>query len=164
MPATVRYRAEIEIVVVLSSENGTWSDPMQVSSLTGTRILIVEDETLVAMPVEDELLNAGAHVVGTATSVAEALRMIEVAIGNGGISAAVLDINLDGELVWLVTNTLDEFGVPFVFETGYASGCDVGKYVMAPILHKPFDPQALIGTVAGLVTSSLSGPVHVPTV
>jgi hypothetical protein len=116
------------------------------------------------MLVEDELLNAGAHVVGTATSVAKALRMIEVAIGNGGISAAVLDISLDDERVWLVTNTLDELGVPFVFETGYASGSDIGKYVMAPILHKPFDLQALIGAVAGLATSSLSGPVHTPTV
>jgi DNA-binding response OmpR family regulator len=124
------------------------------SALKGKRILLVEDEALVAMLVEDELLNAGAHIVGTASSVAQALRMIEVAMGDGGISAAVLDINLDGELVWLVANALDELGVPFLFETGYGSGCVTGKYVMAPVLHKPFDPQALIGAVAGLVTSS----------
>jgi DNA-binding response OmpR family regulator len=113
---------------------------------------LVEDEALVAMLVEDELLDAGAHIVGTATSVAEALRVIEVAMGDGGISAAVLDLNLDGEPVWLVADALDELGVPFVFETGYGPGCNTGKYAMAPVLHKPFDPRALIGAVEGLVT------------
>jgi DNA-binding response OmpR family regulator len=119
--------------------------------LKGIRILLVEGEALVAMLVEDELLDAGAHIVGTATSVAEALRIIEVAMGDGGISAAVLDLNLDGEAVWPVANALDELGVPFVFESGYGLGCNTGKYVMAPVLHKPFDPRALIGAVEGLV-------------
>lgn len=121
-------------------------------ALKGKRVLLVEDEALVAMMVEDELLDAGAHIVGTASSVAEALRMIEAAMGDGGISAAILDLNLDGEPVWLVANALDELGVPFVFETGYGTDFDIGKYVMAPVLHKPFDPQALIQAVRGLVT------------
>jgi hypothetical protein len=73
-------------------------------------------------------------------------------MGDGGISAAILDINLNGEPVWLVANTLDELGVPFLFETGYGLGCNTGKCVTAPVLHKPFGPQALIGAVAGLVT------------
>jgi DNA-binding response OmpR family regulator len=118
--------------------------------LRGKRIPL-EDEALVAMQVEDELLDAGAHIVGTASSVAEALRIIKAAMGDGGISAAVLDLNLDGEPVWLVADALNELGVPFVFETGYISGCNTGKYAMAPVLHKPFDPKALIGAVEGLV-------------
>jgi CheY-like chemotaxis protein len=122
-----------------------------INALKGKRILLVEDEALVAMLVEDELLDAGAHIVGTASSVAEALQIIEAAMGDGGISAAVLDLNLDGELVWPVANALDELGVPFLFETGYGMGCNAGKYVTAPVLHKPFDPQALIGAVGGLV-------------
>ncbi len=121
-------------------------------ALTGKRILLVEDEALVAMLIEDELLNEGAHVVGTASSVAEALRIIEAAMGDGGISAAILDINLDGESVWLVANALNELGVPFVFETGYGPDFDTGKYAMVPVLHKPFDPQALIHAVRGTVT------------
>jgi DNA-binding response OmpR family regulator len=128
---------------------GTIASP--ISALKSKRILLVEDEVLVAMLVEDELLNAGAHIVGTASSVAEALRIIEVAMGDGGISAAVLDLNLDGEPVWPVANALDELGVLFVIETGYGLGCNTGKYVTAPVLHKPFDPQALIGAVTGLV-------------
>jgi DNA-binding response OmpR family regulator len=123
-----------------------------INALKGTRILVVEDEALVAMLVEDELLDAGAHIVGTASSVAEALRIIEAAMGDGGISAAVLDLNLDGEAIWPVANALDELGVPFLFETGYAPGCNTGKYLTAPVLHKPFGLQALIGAVEGLVT------------
>jgi DNA-binding response OmpR family regulator len=122
-----------------------------INALKGKRILLVEDEALVAMLVEDELLDAGAHIVGTASSVAEALRMIEAAMGNGGISAAVLDLNLDGEPIWPVANALDELGVPFLFETGYGPGCNTGKYGTAPVLHKPFGLQALISTVEGLV-------------
>jgi DNA-binding response OmpR family regulator len=121
------------------------------NALKGKRVLLVEDEALIAMQVEDELLDAGAQVVGTACSVAEALRVIEAAMGDGGISAAILDLNLEDGPVWLVADALDKLGVPFVLETGYASGCDIGKYVMVPILHKPFDPKALIGAVEGLV-------------
>jgi CheY-like chemotaxis protein len=121
------------------------------NALKDMRILVVENEALIAMLVEDELLDAGALIVGSASSVAEALRMIKAAMGDGGISAAVLDLNLDGEAVWPVANALDELGVPFLFETGYGLGCNIGKYVTAPILHKPFDPQALIGAVEGLV-------------
>jgi DNA-binding response OmpR family regulator len=128
---------------------GTIAPP--INALKGKRILLVEDEALVAMLVEDELLDAGAHIVGTASSVAEALRIIEAAMGDGGISAAVLGLNLDGEAVWPVANALDELGVPFVIETGYGLGCNTGKYATAPVLHKPFDPQVLIGAVEGLV-------------
>lgn len=120
-------------------------------SLKGKRVLVVEDEALVAMLIEDELLNAGAHIVGTASSVANALRLIETAMGDGGISAAILDVNLDGERVWLVANALHELGVPFVIETGYGLDGIAGKYLMAPVLQKPFDPQALIHAVGGLV-------------
>jgi AmiR/NasT family two-component response regulator len=53
------------------------------NTLKGKRILLVEDEVLIAMQVEDELLDAGAHIVGTASSIAEALRIIEAARGGG---------------------------------------------------------------------------------
>lgn len=120
-------------------------------ALKGKRVLLVEDEALVAMLIEDELLDAGAHIVGTASSVASALRMIETALGDGGISAAILDVNLDGEMVWLVANALDELGVPFVIETGYGLDGVAGKYLATPVLQKPFDPHALIAAVEGLV-------------
>ena len=108
---------------------------------------------MVGMLLESELTMAGAKVVGTACSVTEALRLIDETAGDGGINAAVLDLNLAGEPVWLVADALDELGIPFLFETGYGPGCNTGGYLAAPVLHKPFDPQMLIGAVKALVSA-----------
>jgi hypothetical protein len=66
------------------------------AKLTGTRVLVVEDEIFASMLVEDELRDAGATVLGPAPSVGDALRLVEAAAADGGISAAVLDIDLMG--------------------------------------------------------------------
>ncbi len=63
------------------------------------RIRVVEDEVLVSMLVEDELRGAGAAVLGPVPTVGDALRLVEAAAADGGIGAAVLDINLDGQRV-----------------------------------------------------------------
>jgi CheY-like chemotaxis protein len=84
------------------------------SNLQGLRILVVEDEALVSMLVEEELLDAGALVIGPACSLDEALRLIETAVADGGLSAAVLDINLAGVAVWPAADRLAALGVPFV--------------------------------------------------
>ena len=67
------------------------------AKLRDRRVLVVEDEALVAMLVEDELLDAGATVVGPAASIGHALRLIEEAAADGGLAAAVLDINLQAK-------------------------------------------------------------------
>jgi DNA-binding response OmpR family regulator len=123
--------------------------------LRGRRILVVEDEALLAMLAEDELLGAGARVVGPAASVAEALRLIEAAAAEGGLSAAVLDVKLAGETVSPVADRLAALGVPFLF----ATGCDgdfcrrsdgATDHGAAPVLRKPFDPRALVAALDGL--------------
>jgi DNA-binding response OmpR family regulator len=119
------------------------------SVLENLRVLIVEDEALVAMLVEDELLEAGAKVL-VAASVAEALRLVDMAAADGGLSAAVLDINLGGEVVMPVADALASLGVPFLFTTGYGEGCDRGQHAAAPMLEKPFGPQDLIAAVAAV--------------
>jgi CheY-like chemotaxis protein len=111
------------------------------ASLEGKRILVVEDEVLVSMLLEDELRDAGATVLGPAPSVGDALRLAEAAAADGGLSAAVLDINLEGQRVWPVADRLAALGVPFLFATGYGEGCDTGGHA-APVLHKPFDPHS----------------------
>ena len=116
------------------------------------RVLIVEDEVLVAMLVEDGLHDAGAEVVGPATTVGEALRLIEGVVHDGGLSAAVLEIDLAGEAAWPVADRLAALGVPFLFATGYGEGCDTGGHA-APVLHKPFDPHQLVVTVEALVSA-----------
>jgi CheY-like chemotaxis protein len=116
----------------------------------GRRVLVVEDEALVAMMLEDGLLDAGAEIVGPARSVSEALAMIERTASDGGLSVAVLDINLEGAAVFPVADCLAARGVPFVFCTGYGDGCDRGTHVAAPVLAKPFGPDALVAAVESL--------------
>ena len=120
------------------------------AKLTGRRVLVVEDEALVSMLVEDELRDAGAEVLGPAPTVDHALQLIEAAAADGGISAAVLDINLDGQRVEAVADRLAGLGVPFLFATGYAEGCDTGGHAAAPTLRKPYGMESLIAAVEAL--------------
>jgi DNA-binding response OmpR family regulator len=122
----------------------------QYPNLQGKRILIVEDETLVATIFEDVLLDAGAKVIGSASSVKEALLLIETAAADGGLNAAVLDINLQGAMVSPVADHLAALDVPFVFTTGYGEGCDRGLHSAAPVLAKPFNLDTLVTTVRNL--------------
>ena len=119
-------------------------------SLRGKRVLVVEDEALVSMLIEDELRGAGATVLGPALRVDDAVRLVEAAAADGGISAAVLDINLEGRHVASVADRLAVLGVPFLFATGYGEGCDTGGHGAAPTLHKPFSPESLVAAVAAL--------------
>ena len=124
------------------------------AKLTGKRVLVVEDEALVSMLVEDELRDAGAEVVGPAPSVRDALRLVEAAAADGGLSAAVLDINLSGQHVAPVADKLAALGVPFLFATGYRHDYARSLHTTAPVLHKPFDPRSLIVALEEL----MSGP------
>ena len=123
------------------------------AKLAGKRVLVVEDVAVVSMLVEDELRDAGAEVLGPAISLDHALRLVEAAAGDGGISAAVLDINLGGRHVGPVADRLATLGVPFLFATGYGEGCDTGGHD-APILRKLFHPAALITTLKALASPS----------
>jgi DNA-binding response OmpR family regulator len=118
--------------------------------LKGMRVLVVEDEPSVSMLVEDELCDAGAEVVGPVPTVDHALRLIDAAAADGGISAAVLDIDLNGMKVAPVADKLAALGVPFLFATGYGEGHDTGGHGAAPTLRKPFAPERLIAAVEAL--------------
>jgi DNA-binding response OmpR family regulator len=117
-------------------------------TLQGKRVLVVEDEALIGMVWQDGLLDAGAEVIGPTASVEQALLLVEAA--GSELSAAVLDINLQGAAVWSVADRLVALGVPFVFATGYGEHCDRGLHAAAPVLAKPFDPGALVAAVEGL--------------
>jgi DNA-binding response OmpR family regulator len=121
--------------------------------LQGRRVLVVEDEALIGMLLEDELLRAGAEVVGPACSVKEALELINQKAADGGLSAAVLDINLEGETVSPVADRLAALSVPFVFATGYGEGYNRGLHAAAPILAKPFDGNQVIDFVRDLTAA-----------
>ncbi|MBL6459426.1 response regulator [Belnapia sp. T6] len=109
------------------------------------------------MLVADWLSDAGAKVVGPASSVNEALGLIESAASDGGLSAAVLDMNLHGAAVSPVADRLAALGVPFVYATGYGEDCDRGEHAAA-VLTKPFSLNALVAAVEGLAANHSTTP------
>lgn len=104
------------------------------------RLLVVEDEALVAMLIEDVLADAGFEVVGPFGQAAKALS----SLADETVDAAILDVNLGGgERSYSVASELSERGVPYIFLTGHGrAGIDL-RYADVPVLQKPFDPQTL---------------------
>ena len=114
--------------------------------LGGVTILVVEDEQLVAMLIEDALVDAGGTVLGPVATVAEAMALLRVSAPE----VAVMDMNLCGESSAPVADALAALGVPFLVATGYgAAGLPPG-HESAPVLSKPFDPDELIRKLAAL--------------
>lgn len=86
------------------------------SLLTGARILVVEDDYMIATDLACAIEEAGASVIGPAANIASARQLIEQ---GGGPSAAILDIRLDCELVYTIADTLLESGIPWVFYSAF---------------------------------------------
>jgi CheY-like chemotaxis protein len=103
------------------------------------RVLVVEDEGLVALMLEDMLEDIGYEVAFSAASVAQALAWIE---RDGDADVALLDVNLGGEAVFPVADALKARGVPYAFSTGYGEGHDP-RFSEAPLLGKPILAERL---------------------
>ena len=116
--------------------------------LSGRRVLVVEDEMIVAWLLQDMLADLGCAVVGPAARVAQALAMIDAE----AIDAAVLDVNLNGQKSYPVADALTARGVPFVFSTGYETESLPNDYQSLPLLQKPFKRSELGDTLAQLLT------------
>jgi two-component sensor histidine kinase/DNA-binding response OmpR family regulator len=116
---------------------GNGAAPRQV--MPGNRLLLVEDEALTGMMMSDMLTELGFDVIGPFGRVADAM----AAVGREDFQAAVLDVNLDGEMVYPVADAVLALGVPFVFVTGYsAEGID-RRFAQVPVLQKPIERQML---------------------
>jgi two-component sensor histidine kinase len=106
--------------------------------MAGNRFLLVEDEALTGM-MRDMLTELGFDVIGPFGRVADAM----AAVRCEDFHAAVLDVNLDGEMVYSVADAVGARGVPFVFVTGYgAEGID-GRFAQVLVLQKPIERQML---------------------
>jgi CheY-like chemotaxis protein len=127
---------------------------MSRSRLAGLRLLVLEDEALVAMLIEDTLRDLGCVVIGPAGTVAHALDLV----AQETINLALLDVNLGGERSYAVAEALAARGTPFVFVTGYgATGVDK-RYRRVPVLQKPFDHGQLERTVAAALGRRAGSP------
>jgi two-component sensor histidine kinase len=114
--------------------------------LPGRRIMLVEDEPLVAMMMTQVISDLGAKVVGPFGSVAEA-----ISANSADIDAAVLDVNVGGELVYPVADRLTRRGTPVIFLTGYDSKSIDPRFASAGVLTKPIDEVELAGALADLL-------------
>jgi len=117
------------------------------SNLEGRRVLVVEDETLVAMLVEDTLLDSGAEVLGPVSTVSAALQLIE----NEVPDVAVLDLNLAGETSEPIADALVKLNVPFVVASGYGQAGVPTRHANVPVLAKPYAPEELTAALARLI-------------
>ena len=123
---------------------GRSSAEEQITSLepivvAGNRVLLAEDEGVLGLMMRDTLVEQGFSVVGPFAKTGEAI----AAARDGQVHAAVLDINLDGEMIYPVAEVLKGRGVPFVFVSGYeADSIDV-RFSRIPVLRKPIERQAL---------------------
>jgi two-component SAPR family response regulator len=103
------------------------------------RLLIVEDESLIAILIEESLAQFGCAIVGPAVRLAQAMELARSA----EIDGAILDINVHGEAVYPVAAILAERGIPFVFVSGYDVGEIDPRFRDRPLLRKPFTSDDL---------------------
>jgi len=110
------------------------------SRLKGRRILVVEDEYMIAEEVAEMLSQVGAEPVGPVPRVSDALRLID---RDGRIDAALLDVNLSNEPIWPVVDVLLTRTVPLVLTTGYDATAIPLSYGHLPRCEKPTTGQEI---------------------
>ncbi|MDF7774720.1 response regulator [Sphingomonas sp. AOB5] len=111
----------------------------------GLRVLVVEDEPVVAMCLEDILEGLGCITIGPASRLSEGLALAEA----GGLDAAILDINLGGERSTGIAEALNGQGIPFAFASGYGAAPD--GFEDRPLIEKPYREAAILSALARLL-------------
>ncbi len=120
---------------------------MTASVLSGVRILLVEDELLIALSILDSLMAEGAVLEGPCTTLAQA----NAAAGTCDIDLAVLDIDVGGEEIFPAARLLRARSIPFVFYTGQPERDQLkGEFAGTPVCVKPSSPDHLIAALTGL--------------
>jgi DNA-binding response OmpR family regulator len=118
-------------------------------SLDGLRILLFEDEALIALDVEQVCLDAGAGTV----SVVHTLDAAPAALAAADFDAAILDVMLAGKSTSSVAHQLMRDGTPFIFATGYSDRIDhLAEFENIPVVTKPY--------VGGAIAEALSGAIR----
>jgi DNA-binding response OmpR family regulator len=125
------------------------------AALSGSVVLLAEDDGLIAIDIAEHLQLAGCEVLGPFAQVADALAAAEKA----NVDLAVLDINLKGDAVWPVSDALRVRGVPFLFLTGYPNSGGFENW-----LEKPFSGGTLLSRLAAVKVrgTSVEPPARLP--
>ena len=122
--------------------------------LSGKRVLLLEDEFLIAVLLEDIFCDQGCIVVGSYSTVSAALAAAEGA----DIDLAVIDLNIGGERSYPVAEALDRRGLPFLLVTGYGVDGPFGDQSRWPTLTKPFTIVDIVGAASRLLSEVAPDP------
>jgi len=114
--------------------------------LRGCRVLVLEDEYLLADDLKQALTLRGAAVVGPIGNLAEASEQV----GRDGFDVAVIDVNLNGKTAYAIADQSDCKGIPFVFTTGYSKEVIPARFRNVIRWEKPYNPEQIICDVAKL--------------
>ena len=123
---------------------------MSMAANDQTRVLIVEDESLVAMDMAEELRDAGYAVIGPVGFLRKAVEMARA----GTFEIALLDVNLRGERVYPVADVLIMRGIPFLFLTGYSAAEMPPRFADRPMMNKPVQIDALINQLGSMLPAA----------
>lgn len=109
------------------------------SALAGVRVVIVEDEAMLALALEDTLGEMGCHVVGAANRLVSALPLV----ADAAFDLAILDVNLNGSRIDDVADAVIARGIPLIFATGYRESGVPARQRGWPIVNKPYTTEDL---------------------
>ncbi len=123
---------------------------MDNGKLTGARIVVVEDESLVSMLLEDMLDDLGCTVVAAASELGEATAKLSSAT----YDAVILDVNLNGTRTFGIAEMLARSGTPFVFSTGYGADGIPEHLRTVPIMGKPFSRREVERALAAALDAT----------
>jgi len=109
-------------------------------TFVGRRVLVVEDQFLVSLAIIDLLESIGCQIVGPAARLTAAVKLAQ----SETLDAAVLDIDIAGEMVWPAAEELQRRGVPFLFLTAYSLNVVPALFAAIPCLEKPLEKNQLL--------------------
>lgn len=123
-------------------------------SLAGRRILLAEDEYLIALELRQELEQNGAEILGPTASIDETLCLLYTV---DSADVAILDLDLGGEMAYPVADAFRERHIPFIFISGFGRNGIRNDYADIPLLHKPIVMHRLhdfLGSLFGTETAA----------
>ena len=122
----------------------------------GRRVLVVEDDFLVSLTTVDFLESLGCEVVGPAARLAAAFEFAQ----SESLDAAVLDINIAGDMVWPIAEVLRRRGVPFIFLSAHPRLSEIPiLFTAVPRLEKPLEQNRLLRQLSATWDASCGEPI-----